>query len=110
MTSGRKSIQQKTLDTVQRIETVVVGVPGTDDRGMAGSIKEIKSDYKELARTVGQHTVLLAQHSEAIARLCSDDEPMSKKKKAGMWGGIGTIIASAVYGLVQLFKGGNTPS
>lgn len=99
------SKQQQILDTVNRIETVVVGVPGTDDRGMAGSIKEIKADHKALSETVGQH-------SEAIARLATfhegENPGMSTKKKLGIWGAIGSTIAGVIYGLIQLFK--STPT
>jgi len=98
------SKQQQILDTVSRIETVVVGVPGTDDRGMAGSIKEIKADHKALSETVGQH-------SEAIARLATfheGAEGISLKKKLGIWGAVGSTIAGVIYGLIQLFKSTST--
>ena len=99
------SKQQQILDTVNRIETVVVGVPGTDDRGMAGSIKEMKSDHKALSGIVGQH-------SAVIARLAAfhegDGQGMSAKKKVGIWGAIGSTIAGVIYGLIQLFK--STPT
>lgn len=98
----RPSKQQQILDTVTRLETAVVGIPGTDDRGMAGEIKEIKTDQKELTETVGQH-------SEAIARLSAfheGEEGMSRKKKIGIWGSLAVIIPGAIVGLVKAFSKG----
>lgn len=96
------SKQQQILEGTQRVETILIGVPGTAETGLVGDVKEMKKDQKHLAETVGQH-------SEDIARLSAlheDDSSPSKKKRLGIWGGVGSIIAAVIYGLVQLFKGG----
>ena len=103
MTSNKPpSKQQQILESTQRVETILIGVPGTAETGLVGDVKEIRKNHKHLAETVGQH-------SEDIARLAAlheDDSGPSKKKKIGKWGGIGSIIAAIIYGLIQLFKNG----
>jgi len=51
------STQQQILASVTRLETVVIGVPETDDRGMAGAIKEIKEHLSELNGQVRTNTI-----------------------------------------------------
>lgn len=92
------SKQQQILDTVTEIKTVVIGIPGTDDRGMAGAIKDIKTDHAKLSDTVGRH-------SEAISRLATfheDDPGMSRKKKIGIWGAVGGIIAGGIAAIIRV--------
>lgn len=102
MSNGKPSKQQQILEVSQRVETILIGVPGTAETGLVGDVKEIKREHKHLAETVGQH-------SEEIARLAAfheDNSGPSKKKKLGKLGGIGSIIAGIIYGLIQLFKNG----
>jgi len=97
------SQQQQILDVVTEIRAVVVGIPNTDDRGIAGAIKELKADHKELTVTVGQH-------SEAIARLSAfheGDEGMSRKKKLGIWGTILVLVPGAIVGIIKAIARGN---
>ena len=104
MENRQPSKEQQILDAVTEIRTVVVGVPNTDDRGMAGAIKELKADHKELSETVGQH-------SEAIARLCAfheGEEGMSRKKKLGIWGSLAVIIPGAIVGIIKAFSRGDS--
>lgn len=95
--------QQQILDAVTEIKTVVIGVPGTDDRGIAGSINDLNADHKELSAIVGQH-------SEAISRLCAFHEGrdgISQRKKLGLLGGLGAILAGAAVGLFKTFARGS---
>lgn len=97
------SKQQQILDTVTQLRTAVVGIEGTDDRGMAGAIKEMKHDHEKMAETV-------SQHSEAIARLSAfheGNEGMSRRKKLGILGTIGSIIAGVIVGVIKVFARGD---
>lgn len=90
------SKQQQILDGVTQLRTAMVGIPGTADQGLVGEVREMRA-------TVGKH-------SEAIARLCAlqeGEEGMSRKKKLGILGGIGGILAGLVVGLFKAFARGN---
>jgi len=54
---GANETAQKILTAVNTIKTVVVGVPGTDDRGMAGSIKVVEAHLEQLNGQVKQNTM-----------------------------------------------------
>ena len=43
-------------DMIQQIYTVMLGVPDTEDTGMAGDIKEVKRDLKKLNGAVKTNT------------------------------------------------------
>ena len=46
-------MQNRTLgDMIGEIYAVVVGVPGTDDTGLVGDVKEIKREQQELKKEV----------------------------------------------------------
>jgi len=53
----KPSKQQQILASVTRLETVVIGIPDTDDRGMAGEIKEINKHLAELNGQVKINTI-----------------------------------------------------
>ena len=57
MQSKPPSAQQQILASVTRLETVVTGVPDTDDRGIAGAIKEIRDHLAELNGQVKINTI-----------------------------------------------------
>ena len=39
---------KETHDTVLRLETMLIGMPGTDDKGMAGKLNDVCEDYARL--------------------------------------------------------------
>lgn len=91
------SKQQQILETVTELKTAMVGIPGTDDRGMAGDLKQTKAQVEHLA----------ALHQEGNEHMA--DGGLTGKKKAGLWGGVLTLIAAALAGLVKAFtNGGNS--
>ena len=45
-----------TEDMIKELYTVMLGVPDTDDRGMAGDCREIKKQLKELNGSVKTNT------------------------------------------------------
>jgi len=58
MSNGKPpSKQQQILASVTRLETVVIGVPDTDDRGMAGEIKAIRKHLADLNGQVKTNTM-----------------------------------------------------
>lgn len=103
MTSNKlPSKQQQILESTQRVETILIGVPGTAETGLVGDFKQHHKDHEALEKTVGDHSSAIAR----LAALHENDSGPSKKKKLGLWGGIGSIIAAIIYGLIQLFKNG----
>ena len=90
------SKQQQILDTVTQLKTAVVGIEGTADEGLVGEVKEMRK--------------VVGTHSDAISRLCAlhEDNPgHSRKKKAGIWGGIVTLIVGAAVAIAKVFARGD---
>ena len=44
------------LEMIQKIYTVILGVPETDNKGMAGDMKEVKEHLKQLNGKVNTNT------------------------------------------------------
>jgi hypothetical protein len=102
MTSQEDPTQQ-ILKTLTEVKTTLVGIPGTDDRGMAGTIKRIDATSRD--------------NSEAIQKLCALHDPghehmanggLTGKKKVGLFGGIVTLTAAAAAAVIKAFTGGNS--
>lgn len=80
--------------TLEEIKTVLLGIPNTDDRGIAGGIKEIKQDIKDIE----QHLQILndgqGKQNIAIAK---------NKTRIGIIFGVGgTLISSIIIILLKL--------
>lgn len=44
----------ETRERVQRMETVLIGVPGTDDRGLVGMVQKTSGDLDQTRKKVGR--------------------------------------------------------
>lgn len=90
------SKQQQILDGVTELRTAMIGIPGTADQGLVGEVKEMRK--------------VVTGHSESIARLCAlheDEHAPSKKKRAGVWGGIVTLVIGAAVAVAKVFAKGD---
>ena len=92
------SKQQQILDGVTQLRTAVVGIPGTADQGLVGEVKEMRT--------------IIVEHASSISRLCAlhenaEEHVPSRKKRAGILGGIVTLIVGAVVALVKAFSNGD---
>lgn len=92
------SKQQQILDGVTEVRTAVVGIPGTADEGLVGEVKEMRK--------------IVVQHASSISRLLAlhentDEHGSSRKKKAGIWGGIVTLIVAAAVAVAKVFAKGD---
>lgn len=43
-----RALLEETHDTVTQLKTVLVGIPGTDDKGLVGEVKSTKNDINAL--------------------------------------------------------------
>lgn len=92
------SKQQQILDGVTQLRTAMIGIPGTADQGLVGEVKEMRK--------------VVVQHASSISRLCAlhenaDEHVPSRKKRAGIWGGIVTLIVGAAVAIARVFAKGD---
>lgn len=45
---NNKELLEKTHDTVIELKTILVGMPDSEDKGLVGELKDLKTDVKEL--------------------------------------------------------------
>lgn len=92
------SKQQQILEGTQRVETILIGVPGTAETGLVGEVKEMRQ--------------IVVEHASSISRLCAlhenaDEHVPSRKKKAGILGGILTLVVGAAVAIAKVFAKGD---
>ena len=44
MEKRERELLEETHDTVERLETLLIGIPNTDDRGLVGEVKKINGN------------------------------------------------------------------
>ena len=71
---------------------------GKCDQGLVGEVKEMRK--------------VVVQHASSISRLCAlhenaEEHAPSKKKRAGIWGGIVTLIIGAAVAIAKVFAKGD---
>ena len=70
-----RKLLEETHDTMTQLKTVLLGVPGTDDKGLVGDVKEVKVVQREQGKSIG-------------------------KIKKNFWLLVGTLVGSGVLGSV----------
>ena len=104
MNEKRRSIQQQTLDLARETRQAVLGVDGTEEKGMAGDLREVKTDVKAHGRSL-EH--LCALHEPGHTHMA---ESGGSRKKTARWiGALGAVLAAAIAALIQAFRGNPTP-
>ena len=93
----------KILTKVTRIETVLLGVPDTEDGGLVGDVKRIRKDTEKQARE-------LSDHGEAIARIDARCEertecvPGKRWKTGGKYTAVIGGFSALIYAIVDLIR------
>ncbi len=77
---------KKDNELIQQVHQGFFGVPGTEEKGMVGDMKEMKLSVKE--------------HGEAIAGLKSQSK-RSKKEVGGIW----AMVLAMIVALYKTFTG-----
>lgn len=63
---NQEELIQKTHDTVVELKIVLLGVKGTEDKGMAGTISDIGDHLATLNTRTGDNEVDIAKNSNSI--------------------------------------------
>jgi len=56
----KRGMLQDVQERMMRIETVLLGVPNTNDKGLVGEVKELKTKYRNLSTRVWLIIVAIA--------------------------------------------------
>ena len=86
-----------------RIETVLLGIPGSDDRGLVGAMKRIGGAVESLERVVASHE----SHLQVINQRCESLHNPGSKHRWGLWtlgSGIGAGIAGIAWAIWERLK------
>jgi hypothetical protein len=84
-----------------QLETILVGISGSDNRGICGELKEIKlgvSNAVDQSRFLETRLIKLEEQHKEPQNSPVPAQP-STAKKVGLWSGIGLAISSFIYGL-----------
>lgn len=65
----QKEMIEQLVSTVQEVHQAVLGVPGTEDKGLVGDIKEVKGDVKNQNGRVRRNSARIAIIAGVLAGL-----------------------------------------
>ncbi len=102
-------ILQETHDMVRDLKVVLLGIPGTEDKGIAGEIKDINDHLKTQNSTLIKHSISIEKInttvngspdnlSDGLIGRVNSQEQEQKKSSKMVWVLIGSLIASGGLG------------
>lgn len=106
---NHKSPEEVIITKLSVIETVLLGVAGTDEKGLVGDVKY----FRQVSETHASRLDFVGKSIVAINTRCEERTgcaPMSQWKRNLKTGGILTAILGAIaavaYAIAAYFKGG----
>lgn len=95
--------EDEILTQLAILRTAVVGIDGTDDRGISGEVKLIREKMSSVGREVAEHESRINRLEDRCKRFhAAIGKPVSRTRYASFLGSLGIFLAAGIYELGRL--------